>query len=318
LIQAAPVATIALVALRERSMSNGKCRFPKALLLIVVVVAAIGFNRGCVGRGTWANSEEEIDLPALGVHTVLIRTDNGTIQVRPTRGDSDTIHVRAIIRAAGSDENAAQACLDAVDIITPTSGPADSVQEIRWAWSDPNWSSQKAEVSFEVSLPAALDLNVETENGKIDVVGATGDCELKSRNGAIRAWAVAAQRISASTQNGAIDIESPAGEIDLTTTNGKIVAALTGTTVSKGTLKTQNGEIRLSIDPAANVQFRCKTNNGRITNSLPLGDVKKSSRRGLTGQLGDSGGTIDVSSNNGAIRLEKIDPRRVERSDEDE
>lgn len=298
-------------------MTNGKFRFPKVGVLLLVL-AAIGFNRGCVGRSTWANSEEEIDLPALGVHTVLIRTDNGTIQVRPTRGDGDTIHVRAIIRAAGRDENDAQACLDAIDIITPTSGPADSVQEIRWDWKEPKEPQWGADVSFEVSLPAALDLNVETENGRVDVAGVTGACELKSRNGAIRAWAVAAQRLSASTQNGEIDIESPAGAIDLTTTNGKIVAALTGTTVSKGNLKTQNGEIRLSMDPTANVQFRCKTNNGRITNSLPLSDLKKASKRSLTGHLGDGGGTIDVSSNNGAIRLEKIDPRRVERSDDDE
>ena len=261
----------------------------------------LGLTSGCTGGSIWANSEEELDLPTMGVHTVLIHTDNGFVQVRPTQLDSDTIQVRAIIRAGGRDPIDAQACLDAIDIVTPTSGPADSVQEIRWAWKSPRVSHWRAEVSFQISIPAALDLKVEAVNGKIDVAGVTGACDLKSKNGAIRAWAVAAERLSASTQNGELDIESPARDIDLTTTNGKIVAALTGATVSKGRIETHNGEVRFSLDPAAHVEFKCQTSNGRITNRLPLRDVTEKSKKRLEGRMGDGGGTIEITTPTAAL-----------------
>jgi Toastrack DUF4097 len=284
----------------------------------LALLATAGFTGGCTGGSIWASSEEELDLPVLGVHTVLVRTDNGDVQVRPTRGQGDTIHVRAIIRAGGRDEIDAQACLEAIDIVTPTGGPADSVQEIRWAWKRPQEPHWRTQVSFEIAMPAALDLQAETENGKLDVAGVTGACELKSKNGAIRAWAVAADRLSALTKNGMLDVESPARQIDLTTTNGMIVAALTGPAVSNGRIETHNGLVRLSLDPTANVQIRCQTTNGRVTNRLPLRDIVQKSKKRLEGSLGDASGTIEISTHNGGIKLESIDPHRIEIESVDE
>ncbi len=283
------------------------------LLLLAAAIAG-----GCHGRSGWVNTEQELALPAVGLHTVSIKTDSGGVQVRPTPAADDNIHVHAVIRASGRDDQDAVACLDSIEIATPTSGSADSVQEIRWAWKTPKRPQWNASVSFEVAMPAALDLQVESQNGKLDVAGVTGACELKSKNGGIRAWAVAAQRLTASTTNGELDIESPASQLDLSTTNGRIQAALTGPAIAKGRVEARNGEVKISVDPKADVGFQCKTNNGRITNRLPLRNVKQNSKRGLVGQLGEGSGTLEISTQNGNIRLEPIDPRKVERSDADD
>ena len=70
-------------------------------------------------------------------------------------------------------------------------------------------------------MPNDLPLDVTTSNGKIDVVGITGNCQAKTNNGGVRLVA-ATESIVAETDNGEIRIESPAKSVRISTTNGGV------------------------------------------------------------------------------------------------
>ena len=166
-------------------------------------------------------------LPTIGTQKVSVKTENGFVRVRPAAEGGESIEIRAEIRAVAPSPTEAEECLHAIEITSPVSGPNDATQEIGWAWREPKKSGWRAAVSFEISMPHALPLEVQTTNGQIDVVGLTGDCQIRTENGAVRLVA-AENQLKAESHNGSITVESPAvHDVHLHTVNGSIRATLT-------------------------------------------------------------------------------------------
>lgn len=295
--------------------SRRSCRrgsfLPKLLLISLVAVGI-----GCVAKVGQheVSAEQSRTLPTVGTHRVRIRTDNGAVTVRPAAEGIDTIHVRAIIRATGDDAQDAGDCLEAIEIACPVSGANEATQDIGWAWRNPPERTWGATVSFEVTMPPALELDVRTDNGQIDVVGITGDCEIKTDNGAIRAVA-ATNKLSVAATNGSLTVESPAGEIQLSTTNGAIRGSLTNRKAVAGKIATENGEIRVALAETAGTRVECRTANGRIKNELPLTAVDKKGKSRLAGELSGGGDPLKITSTNGGITLTRYKPQRDKHDD---
>ena len=277
---------------------------------------AVVLVNGCDGRA--GNHEVESDetrtLPTVGTRKVSVKTDNGFVRVRAAAEGVDSIKVHALIRARGEDEADARDCLDAIEIACPVSGADEATQEIGWAWREPRKPRWQATVSFEVSVPPELNLAVETDNGQIDVVGLTGDCQIKTDNGAIRAVA-ARKSLHIEATNGSVTVESPASDVRLRTVNGRLRATLTNDKRVAGTISTENGEVRVALAKTAGAQVTCRTSNGRIKNSLPLEEVEKKGRTGLSGQLAGGGEPLVVETTNGSITLEPYSSKRAKRDD---
>lgn len=278
---------------------------------------------GCIdvsGSNVIVESVKELKLPTVGTHRVAIKTTNGRVQVRPGKEGSDSIEIRALIRAqvrgtGAEGEEQARRCLEAIEIATPVTGPDEATQEIGWAWGEPRQPGWHADVSFEIVMPVELDVTAETENGKIDVVGTLGDCQAKSVNGAVRIVA-AMDRLDATTTNGEITVESPATDVALQTTNGRVKATLTNEETVGGKIETTNGSVVVELAGSAATDISCRTVHGSVKNKLKLEEPeKRTARRGkrstqLTGKLAGGGPSLDVQTTNGDIVLEPYVARR--------
>jgi len=291
--------------------------FSRGLPLRIVAAGAFLATLGCIDPGVMAHEEESDEtrtLPTVGTKRVAVKTDNGYVQVRPAAEGIDTIRVHAFIRARGRDAEDAKECLESIEIATPVSGKDEATQEIGWAWGQPRKPHWQATVSFEIAMPNALPLDVTTSNGKIDIVGITGDCQAKTNNGAVRMVA-ATDSIVAETDNGEIKIESPAKNVRISTTNGGVRATLTNPDAVSGKIKSSNGGIRVALAKTANVDLKCSTSHGSIRNKLPLTDTNKGRNR-LSGTLSAGGETLEIRTSNGGITLEPYAPGR-DKDDDD-
>ena len=294
---------------RARPRASLFARVLPALALLAAV--------GCIqaGRHT-AETEETRDLPTVGTRKVSIKTDNGFVPRAPADPGVDTIHIRAEIRALANSEAEPQECLEAIEITTPVSGTDDATQEIGWAWREPRRSGWRADVSFTVTMPHQLDLDVHTDNGQIDVVGTTGDCDVQTQNGAVRVVA-AEDHLKAQAANGSITVDSPAEEVKLRTTNGAMTARLINEHQVSGSVKTENGGIKLSLGKETGAMIQARTSNGRIRSSLSLSDFERKGRTYLSGKYASGGELLSLETHNGGITLATVDPSRKDR-DQDE
>jgi hypothetical protein len=264
----------------------------------------------------WVEDTEDHTLPTVGTRRVSIKTTNGYVQVRPAEPGAEAIKVHAIIRASGRNLDDAEDCRQAIEIAMPVAGGDEATQEITWAWGEPKQPSWSADVSFEIVMPVDLHVTVASDNGRIDVVGLVGDCDVKSDNGAIRVVG-AGERLNVETTNGEVTVDSPAADVNLKTTNGQVRAKLTNEHAVAGKVVTTNGSVTVALAKTAAVDLACRTVHGSVKNKLPLEEPEKRTSRSkgkrrtqLNGKLAGGGATLDLETTNGDIVLEPYVPRR--------
>lgn len=295
---------------------------------------------GCDGslRQTKVEETRVLEFMATDISQVAAFADNGHIHVRPST-TSDMIRVEARIEARGRDQEDAEAALAAVEILTPRTGAGESTQEVRWNWKNQrhpmHWS---ATVSFDIEMPAGLQLSAQTDNGEIETVGITGSRQLESDNGRIRssdwestdvaAWdgtlAATDAKLVASTDNGPIDIESAAGtlalrtdngqinarsaakKVELKTDNGAIEARLTTSGRLDGRVRTSNGSVQLVLNSAVSTRLDCKSDRGRVgTFNLPKNEASNiETGNSIKCAVGAGEGLLEIKTDNGLIRIE--------------
>ncbi|MBW3660589.1 MAG: DUF4097 family beta strand repeat protein [Gemmatimonadetes bacterium] len=143
-----------------------------------------------------------------------------------------------------------------------------------------------ATIDFVVHVPSAVDLEARTVNGAITTGPLGGD-------------------VSVSTVNGSIEVTG-AGKVDARTVNGAIEAS-TGAATWNGGLefKTVNGSITVTLPANASARVEAKTVNGGLETDFPLTIQGKWGPRRMEGTIGRGGGTLELETVNGAIRLRR-------------
>jgi hypothetical protein len=270
-----------------------------------------GFRWVCVGLSllmlsgcdlpiatVWRDDEQLLEIPLDELKSVSVETHNGSISAAPA--PQAVVAVRAKIRAGGNSPQDAEACLEALEVVAESPQP-DQLQ-VTWRWNVPRRPSWQAHVSFEVALPAQLNLLAKSHNGKLQVNQIQGDCDLETHNGEIRVDNAANSRLHAATHNGPLEIVTSANEIDLQTHNGAVQAHLSSQT-PRGSIQTHNGGIELSLSQQSAVRLECQTVNGSIANRLDLQDLQTKKRQRLSGTLGQGTHTLEVETHNGGISL---------------
>lgn len=175
----------------------------------------IGFVSSCM---LWA-APETIDRSFTGVKTVEIRGISGFIKVTGVDGDRADFHVDQ----RTDDE-------DVKLVFTESAGTVRAVVEK----PDGNWKgSRRVEHDFTVRVPRGVRLLVRNVNGEITVDGVSGECELKTVNGPIRAKYAENPRTGAK-------------------------------------FETINGKIELWLRPNLNADFEMKTLNGKIYSDFEM------------------------------------------------
>lgn len=219
--------------------------------------------------------------------TVTVQGINGKIEALPTTGR--TLRVEATKKA----RKGPVADLD-VDVRRTSSGieicgvyPLDDGGSKNACESGKDGDMRDgASIDFVVHVPSGIDLEARTINGGIETGDLDGD-------------------VSVATVNGGIEV-SGAGKVEAKTVNGAI-EAVTGAASWDGALefKTVNGSITVTLPADANARIQAKTVNGGLDTDFPLTIQGRWGPRRMEGTIGQGGGTLDLETVNGAIRLRR-------------
>ena len=181
---------------------------------------------------------------------------------------------------------------------------AQSVIELVRYMGDMRISAKQGVIELREAY--ASSLFVETETGSITLNEVTGAIEARSESAQIEAeYLRAGERFSASSTSGAVRVRGDfsAGfdfqwlrerRFDTTDPN------LDGTD--------QRVAVELGLSDAPPVAFFASTANGSLDVRLPGLDVSSSSAFELVGRLGDEEGEIRVRSEEGLVRIFRVDP----------
>jgi hypothetical protein len=239
-------------------------RTPRLAFLVLLAAAAsapgCSINLGWTRPDVWVEESERFDVGAASLDRLELLTRNGAVRVRAHPASDATVHVTAIKRAGGDDEEEARAALRRLDVVRRVDG---GVLELKGDWEGTSVADSWSSIGFEISLPARLDLRLESHNGAITVEGTEGEIALLSHNGRLEVDAPA-RRVSARTHNGAISYRGAAEDVTIETHNGRVEASLSGAAVS-GRIETHNGAVALRTASAPRGTVEGGTRNGAVS-----------------------------------------------------
>ena len=223
----------------------------------------------------------EVRRAAVRAGKALLAIDagqNGGVSV--VGGDVDSVVVVAkITTTGGSDSEAAEIARQLRIEVTPTSIRADGpAMGHRTGW----W------VSFDVTVPRAADVSVETHNGPISLEGMNG-------------------RVEAHAVNGPLSVYDMAGDVTGRTQNGPITAELRGKSWNgRGLdLQTQNGPVTLRIADGYNAHLETGTVNGPMRIDFPVTVQGRITKR-IALDLGSGGPTVRAVTTNGPVTVRRM------------
>ena len=227
--------------------------------LTVTALAAVAMT-GCsisvdLDRDTMRRVEDE-SIPLGQIESIAITTENGQIDV--IARDVAAVEVRAVMVESDAGDAA-------YTIERATVGDAERLViagECDARRFDP------CTVGFRVVIPAQLDVDVATDNGRIDVDGVAGELDIDTDNGAIEAEALISTDVTAHTDNGRIELSftSAPSAVDAETDNGRIVVRVPEPSSYAVDAATDNGAVDIDVtdDDGADRTIRARSDNGSI------------------------------------------------------
>ena len=142
-------------------------------------------------------------------------------------------------------------------------------------------------VSYAISAPREIDLDLETVNGGLSVEGIRGDLELTTTNGGIALSGVAGG-VRARTTNGGVDVD----------------LAASGWSGEGLDLETTNGGIALALPAGFSARLVASTVHGGLETDFPVAVQGRIGRR-IDAVIGNGGPTVSLTTTNGGIRIRR-------------
>lgn len=228
--------------------------------------------------------------PLAAGRTIKIRGINGDVSAEPATGGE--VEVVAVKRARRSDPDEvrievvrhAEGVL--ICAVYPNVGGEPNTCEI-----GPNNHSHVHDndttVNFTIRVPAGVNFNGRTVNGKVEADRLSSDVDAKSVNGSINV--------------------STTGLARAQTVNGSIRAVVGNANWPDGLeFKTVNGGIDLTLPASLSARVEAKTLNGEITSDFPLTVSGTFSRRRLSGTIGGGGDRqLILETVNGSVQIRR-------------
>jgi hypothetical protein len=201
---------------------------------------------------------------------------NGSIDVEAW--DGSEVEVEARVTANARSQERADEIAAAIELLAE-SGRIDSdgprsLRREGWA------------VSYRVRVPRDTNLELDTTNGGIDVLGVSGDIDF-------------------SATNGGVTLAGLAGDVRGHTTNGGLRVELAGDrwTGSGMDVRTTNGGVTVVVPDDYSAELEVGTTNGGIDIDFPVTIQGRVGRRQLSTTLGDGGSRIRAVTTNGGVRV---------------
>jgi len=235
-------------------------------------------------------------IPVKGATLLTLENRNGDIEIRSW--DNEEVQIVAYKKVRANNLEQAEELMehlvidirehsDEIEVITeyPDRGRGKDGGFFSWLMGD--WGNSGYSVHYEVLVPAKFDLNLESTNGRIEVVNCQG-------------------RMRLNTTNGKIIAEDIKGSIRCKTTNGSIKASfLKVEEDDEMSFSSTNGSIRLYLPGEINAEIKAKTTNGSINCDLPIRERYGRSKKSLEAVINDGGMYIYLNTTNGSIHIQE-------------
>jgi hypothetical protein len=200
--------------------------------------------------------------------------DNGGIEV--IGWDRNEIRVVALIQTHGDDEDEAKALAKEIRINTDGTIRAEGPSmRRRRGWS----------VSYVISAPRRMDVDLRTENGGVTLEDLSG-------------------HLAFSAVNGGIHLSNVQGDVRGETENGGLHIELTGDNWTGEGLdvRTTNGGVRMNVPRDYNADLETGTVNGGMYVGFPVQVQGRIGRR-LNTKLGRGGPPVRAITTNGGVEI---------------
>lgn len=213
--------------------------------------------------------------------TSLLDVDSGRNGGIKIKGENRSdILVRACVRTWGDTDEAAKSLASSIRITNDSGIRTEGVS------GEKNWA-----VSYEILVPRATNLKLETYNGGISINGVDGNIEFGA-------------------MNGGVSLSDVAGSVKGKTTNGGISVVLSGNSWKGSGLdvETTNGGVHLVLPDSFAARVETRTVNGGFKSDFSELNVEKDENdrnRGvnISKDINGGGALIRVVTTNGGVKI---------------
>lgn len=219
---------------------------------------------------------------------LVLSNVNGRVTIHASNEPRVKLHAEKKVESR--DPEAARRAMAEMSIeATAANGGVRVVTHEPRSSSDGFWSfllgeNVNSSVTYDVTVPAKMDLDISNVNGRVAISDVSG-------------------RLRAETTNGKIELERCAGTVDASTTNGAIRAELLQITAGRNlSLETTNGRITLIVPGSLAANVDAETTNGSISSDLPV-TAKSIDSNTLRGSVNGGGPVLRLRTTNGGIEI---------------
>ncbi len=278
------------------------------------------FVAGLCFHGAWADTlEERFDktVPLRSGGYFSLENKNGHVEI--SSWDRDEVRIEALKRVKSSSRRKAQEAMEELTIDIETRSSDEVIVETNHPHYDNDegfggvldaifGGSKRPQLSVEywITVPAKVNLKINTTNGRIEIEKIEGDTRAGSTNGAVEIYDTRGL-LDVSTTNGKIELDRVDGEVDASTTNGGIdVRFDSRAQITRDiSIRTTNGGITLELPQDANADLNARTTNGHIDTDFPITVQGRYGHKDLSGRINNGGSRIDLKTTNGSISILK-------------
>jgi DUF4097 and DUF4098 domain-containing protein YvlB len=259
-------------------------RFPRLFAPIAALSLLAVAISGSAQAGQSLEEKFEKTYDGAGIDRLRLQNVNGAVRI----GTWEKAHIRvsAMKRAKGSR---AEEALEETQIRVTKQGATLDVETVlpkpTRTWGIFNWGGRTgAEVAYEVLLPAGLEVDVETVNGRVSAENRVGPMTLNTVNGSVR-------------------VEAHDAPLSVNTVNGSVEVDFAGS-LQSADLETVNGSVTVSCGRDSSFRYDLQTVNGKIRSDFP--DVQVEGKWGPKEARGTIAGGKDrltIETVNGEVRI---------------
>lgn len=256
--------------------------FPALLFFIVSISAS---------ADEWSKTYNVTGTPDLRIET-------SDANIRVTTWDQRTIEAKVTTRRYKIGE-------DGIHIEEHQTGDAVSIA-VRYPHHGLNVEWGPHRVDILIQMPREGKVNLQTQDGKIDVAGLKGDMDLHSGDGSETLDGVDG-KLRATTGDGHIRANGRFDELDLKTGDGHLeVQASSGSSIASGWhLETGDGNVRLDVPSQLAADVDLHTGDGHIDLDMPVTTAGKVRDNEIRGKLNGGGSLLLIHTGDGSIHLGK-------------
>jgi|SRR5215204_4672048 len=234
-------------------------------------------------------TEFRLSEPLAAGRTLEIRGVNGAVSAEPAAGGEFEVVAVKRSRRSDPDEVRVEVVRHAGGVLIcalyPNPGGEPNTCELNNSRS--HVRDNDTTVNFTVRVPAGVNFNGRTVNGKVEAERLGADVDVKTVNGSINV--------------------STTGLARAQTVNGSITALVGRADWPAGLeFKTVNGGIDLTLPASLSARVEAKTLNGEITSDFPMTVTGAISRRRLSGTIGGGGDRqLILETVNGGVQIRR-------------